>query len=63
LPPPFVPREPAQTVDLGVDPTGGLAERRYWWPHLETARTADVARRREAERLAEEAKAAEPAPE
>jgi hypothetical protein len=70
VPPMFVPRDPAQAVDLGVDPTSALAERRYWWPHLETARAADVARRledeqraEEAKRLAEEAKAGESAPE
>jgi hypothetical protein len=62
MPPVSVPRGPARADDLGVDPTSDLAERRYWWPHLETARAADVSRRRDAERLAEEAKASESAP-
>lgn len=40
-----VPRGPSREMEIGRDPASDLAEREFWWPHLQAAAAADVARR------------------
>ncbi|MFE2755645.1 hypothetical protein ACFXGA_26960 [Actinosynnema sp. NPDC059335] len=60
-PPVSVPRGPATKTDITRDPAEDLAERGYWWPHLERAAAVDVAARRDVEARAAAAAAAEAA--
>lgn len=41
-----VPPTPSPQMEIGQDPLRALAERGFWWPHLQAAAATDIAARR-----------------